>query len=72
MLKPPQRWVEGTALGKASLRGDFGADIQGGKGALQMSGEDVPGRGAPERDYVEEQRGCVGLERVSDGKGRRR
>lgn len=28
------------------LSGDFGADIQGGeRGALQMSGEDVPGRG---------------------------
>ena len=62
MLKPPQRWVESTALAKASLRGDCGADIQGGKGGLA----DVWGRRArqraPERDYVRSSEEAMWLE----------
>jgi hypothetical protein len=62
MLKQPQRWEESTALEKASLKGDFGAEIQGGKGGLA----DVWGRRsrqrAPERVFMRGSEEAVWLE----------
>ena len=62
MLRPPQHWGESTALEKASLRGDFGAEIRGGKGGRA----DVWGRcsrqRAPKRDSVRGSEEAVWLE----------